>query len=219
MLPAAYPHLLNNRFRNHDMTDCFYRKRFPGWRKAAAVGRAQSLDCSPILPPLVAANNNAEQKRNFTHSFQCCRGRILYNGDIRADREGARLPAPLVNRPTFIFWGDFMPGGKRNCGVKARFIGNPSEWGRCHSDSITCAISVGFISYGNKGAASLNAQPHHPLIPLCHLLQYDSGCSCFFFSHTLQLLNWTLYYNSSSTHPSIGVCILELLESFPAALG
>lgn len=119
------------------MTECLCRKWAPKLRRAAAVVRAPSLDCLPIFPPLVAATNKAEQKRNFTHSFQYWMGRISYNGDIKADREGARLPARLVNRSAFIFWGRFHARWQRNCRAKARFIGSPSEWGRCHSDSIT----------------------------------------------------------------------------------
>lgn len=113
MSPAAYQHLLINRFRKYDMTDCVSAGN--GSRNGEellllAEHRVWIAFQSSL--PFVAATNNAEQKRNFTHSFQYWRGRIPYNGDIRADREGARLPARLVNRHAFIFWGDFMPGGK-----------------------------------------------------------------------------------------------------------
>lgn len=40
---------------------------------------------------------------------------LLYNGDVKADRNGAGLPAGLDGQSGFIFQREFVPGGKKNC--------------------------------------------------------------------------------------------------------
>ena len=55
--------------------------------------------------------------KQFIHSFE--------------SRNGASLPASL-DQSAFIFPGDFMPGGRQNCIVKARFTGSQYKSWWCH---------------------------------------------------------------------------------------
>lgn len=59
--------------------------------------------------PFFSQSSNFNTKLEFIHSFE--------------SRNGASLPASL-DQSAVIFPGDFMPGGRQNCIVKARFIGS-----------------------------------------------------------------------------------------------
>lgn len=75
---------------------------------------------------------------------------LVYNGGMRADRNGAWLPAWLDRHSAFIFTGDFMPGGIQNCTVKARFRGNQSERGWCHYYVVCFAFDFIMKHYSNN---------------------------------------------------------------------
>lgn len=45
---------------------------------------------------------------------------LVHNGDMKAERRVARLPAWLDRQSAFVLPGDFMPGGRQNCsGIEA----------------------------------------------------------------------------------------------------
>ena len=52
---------------------------------------------------------------------------LVYNGDVKADRDVARLPASLDHQSACIFPGDFMPSGRQHGILEARFIENQSK--------------------------------------------------------------------------------------------
>lgn len=60
--------------------------------------------------------NDAEMSLLFTQSS--------YNGEIKAERIDARLPAWLDHPSALIFPGDLVAGGRPNCEMKAKFTGN-----------------------------------------------------------------------------------------------
>lgn len=65
------------------------------------------------------SSNYQQQRSLFIH--------LVYNGDVKADRESARLPARLDQQSALIFPGDFMSGGRQNSKVKAKFMGHQSK--------------------------------------------------------------------------------------------
>lgn len=42
---------------------------------------------------------------------------LAYNGATIAEM----APGPAGSPPTFILWGDFLPGGGQNCSMRERF--------------------------------------------------------------------------------------------------
>lgn len=73
-----------------------------------------------------ATTNNTGQNVNlFIH--------LVYNGEAKADRNGAKSTAWLDPQSGLIFPGGFMPSRRQNCVVKARFYREPkSKWWWCH---------------------------------------------------------------------------------------
>lgn len=67
----------------------------------------------------VAATKNTEQKSLFIH--------LVYNGDEKADRYGARLPTWMDCRSGFILPVDFVPGDRQNWIGKVTFIESKSK--------------------------------------------------------------------------------------------
>lgn len=59
---------------------------------------------------------------------------------MNADKNSARLPASV-----FILLEYFMPGGRQNCRVKARFIGNLMSDGVIIPLPLHCAINICFV--------------------------------------------------------------------------
>lgn len=50
-----------------------------------------------------------------------------YNGEIKAERIDARLPAWLDHPSAFVFPGGLVAGGRPNCEMKGKFTGNQSK--------------------------------------------------------------------------------------------
>lgn len=53
---------------------------------------------------------------------------LVCDKDMKADRDGVRLPDGLDQQSVFIFLGDSVPGGRQNYKVKARFTGKRSKY-------------------------------------------------------------------------------------------
>lgn len=47
---------------------------------------------------------------------------FVYNGDMKGDGNGARLPVWLDHRSALVFSGDFLPGGRQTCAINIYFI-------------------------------------------------------------------------------------------------
>ena len=52
---------------------------------------------------------------------------LVYNGDVKVDRDVARLPASLDRQSAYIFPGDFMPSSRQHSILEVKFIGNQSK--------------------------------------------------------------------------------------------
>lgn len=50
------------------------------------------------------------------------------------------------------FWGDFVPGGKQNCKVKVRFMGNQPKHQQCHHSILLCNYHL----FHNDALSELN---------------------------------------------------------------
>ena len=67
--------------------------------------------------------------------------RLVCNGDMKVDINGARLPAWPDRQSALIFLRDSVPSGRRNCIVRARFIENQSKCRWCHSIAKTATFT------------------------------------------------------------------------------
>lgn len=75
---------------------------------------------------------------------------LVHRGDVKADGNGGRVPAWLDSR-------DFVLGGRWNCTVKARFVGDQSQEKVIIQSPLHCAINIYFIviCYSMKRAISI----------------------------------------------------------------
>lgn len=108
-------------------------------RRAAPAGSTQSLVC---FPTLAAGTNNAEQKRNFTHSFQYWRGSVSI---METWEQKGKVPGCHSDGLTraLSFSGEISCPVAKKLRSESEVCREPIVWGQCHSDSITlCNLRV-----------------------------------------------------------------------------
>ena len=74
--------------------------------------RVETYTFPPLAIPRGIKQPTGQNRSLFIH--------LVNNGNVETNRNVARLPA-------FVFPGDFVAGGRQNCSVKMRLIGNQSK--------------------------------------------------------------------------------------------